>query len=118
MRELCDGIPGFRRPHHQLARYSPATGMERQGLFGREAPSCSETLSEVDRAELPIGGVPSRTLTSRIIRAAGNEPALDNLSEKALSEQPLPVCAGQVPCTNGCATVCPLELGEGLQGLR
>ena len=93
MRELGDRIPGLRRPYHQLARHSPATGVKRQGLFGGEAPLRSETLSEVDRAELPIGGVPSRTLTSRIIRAAGNEPALDNLSEKALSEQPLPVCA-------------------------
>ena len=118
MRELGDGIPGFRRPHHQLARYGPTAGMEGQGLFGREAPLRSETLSEVDRAELPVGGVPGRALARGIIRAAGNEPALDNLLEKALSEQPLSVCASEIPRTNRRATVCPLELGKSFQGLR
>ena len=76
MRELGDGIPGFRRPHHQLARDCPIAGMERQGLFGGEAPLRPETLSEVDRAELPVGGVPGRALARCIVRAARDEPAL------------------------------------------
>lgn len=118
MRELGDGIPGLRRPHHQLARDRPIAGMERQGLFGGETPFRSETRSEVDHAELPVRGVPGRALARWVVRAARDEPALENLLKKALSEQSLSVCAGQIPCTNRCATVCPLELGKSLQGLR
>jgi hypothetical protein len=75
MRELGDGIPGFRRPHHQLARDCPIAGMERQGLFRGEAPLRSEALSEVDRAELPVGGIPSRAFALRLAWAARDEPA-------------------------------------------
>ena len=75
MRELSDRIPGFRRPHHQLTRDSPTSGTERQGLFGREAPLRSETLSEVDRAELPVRGVPGRALAHNVVWAARDEPA-------------------------------------------
>jgi hypothetical protein len=118
MRELGDAIPGLRRPNHQLARNRPIAGMERQGLFGGETPFRSKTLSEVNRAELPVRGVPGRALASRIVRAAGNKPSLDNLLEKALSEQPLSVCASEIPRANRRATICPLELGKSFQGLR
>ena len=76
MREFGDGIPGFRRPRHQLTRHSPTTGMKLQGLFGREAPLRSETLSDVDSAELPVGCVPGRALACCVVWAARDEPAL------------------------------------------
>jgi hypothetical protein len=63
MREFRDGVAGLGSPHHQLARHCPTACMDRQRLFGREAPLRSETLPEVDRAKPPIRGVPSRALT-------------------------------------------------------
>jgi hypothetical protein len=76
MRELDDSVPSLRRPHHQLTRHRPTAGVERQGLFGGEASLRSETPSEVDRAKLPVGSIPSRAFALRIVWAAWDEPAL------------------------------------------
>ena len=76
MRKLGDGIPGFGRPNHQLTRHCPTADMERQRLFGGEAPLRSETLFEVDRAKLPVGGLPNRAFALRLVWAARDEPTL------------------------------------------
>ena len=118
MRELGNGIPGLRCSHYQLARHRPAAGLERQGLFRRETPLLPKAFSEIDRAEPPVGGVPGRALARCVVRAARDEPALDNRLQKAQTEQPFSVCARHIPCTDRCATVCSLELGKSLQRLR
>lgn len=89
MRELGDSISGFRRFHHQLPRYSPTASMQRQGLFGRQTPLRSETLSEIDRAKLPVRCVLGRALTGCIIRTARYEPALQNRVQKSMSDETL-----------------------------
>ena len=52
--------------------------MDRHGLLGREAPLHPETLSEVDRVELPIRGMPSRALALNFVWAAVNEPSFQD----------------------------------------
>ncbi len=91
MRKFGDFVARSWRPHHELSGYRPVTCVQRQRLFGREAPLRAKALFQIRRAKAPERCIPGRALALHRVRSAQDIPAFYDLLEKAIGQEALPV---------------------------
>src|ERR1035437_598367 len=97
MRESGDFVAGFGRPDAELAGYRPIAGMQAQRLLRRQAPVPAEAFFQVGGTKAPERRIPGRAFSTHFVRTARDEPAFDDLLEKAVLNEAFPVRARQVP---------------------
>ena len=118
MRKLRYIVPAFWRPHCELSGNRPIPSVKGQRLLRRQAPVLAEACPEVNGGKTPEGGVPGRALAFHLVRAARDIPTLDDLLQKAVPEQPLPVGPRHVACANGRSPVSVLKPVQDFERFR
>src|SRR5262249_17892850 len=91
VRQIGDVVPASRRPDSDLPWTGPVPAVQRQRLFGRQAPALSEPGLQIRGGKAPERRVPGCALTALFIGPARNIPAFDDFLQEAIGKKALPV---------------------------
>jgi len=95
-KELRGLIPPFGCSDQELLGNRPIAYMKAERLLRAQAPFLAKTIVEVVGGERPKRRVPTRALSSRLIRAGWRVPALHHLTDESGFEEALAMRPGEL----------------------